>query len=172
MDVLPKQTTETKGDVNNDGLVNISDVTALVNIILGKTEQGGGTAETTTIYWGGTNDYGGPTTDKHPDAQPIPADFDYKHLGHSGITTGNTYSNTIEAGHKVQWVAISIDWGIYIFKEDGMNTDALDDGNSYAVTMEDGEYQVVATKDYGTGSLVQGVTTSFTVKKGIPNNFK
>ncbi len=37
-----------KGDINEDGVVNLADVTALVNLIL---NGGGGTAQTTTYYW-------------------------------------------------------------------------------------------------------------------------
>ncbi len=40
--------TPLKGDVNEDGVVNLADVTALVNLIL---NGGGGTAQTTTYYW-------------------------------------------------------------------------------------------------------------------------
>ena len=40
--------TPLKGDINEDGVVNLADVTALVNLIL---NGGGGTAQTTTYYW-------------------------------------------------------------------------------------------------------------------------
>ncbi len=90
--------------------------------------------ETTTIYWGGTNDYGGASHTL------IPANFDYinNKSGSQEVVSSYTISNFHPATY-CTWVAIPINWRIVSFVDD----DRDEWKNSLqTINCSDGQYKI------------------------------
>ena len=135
--------TPLKGDVNEDGVVNLADVTALVNLIL---NGGGGTAQTTTYYW-----YVGHVTNEQvEDSDQLKSIVNGKNpttstTGPSTLTIPNTTGDMIVYIYPTIWGTPNIvdDTGYGTGDGDYVNDAGLTPPTGYNVTYWDGDSSVI-----------------------------
>lgn len=84
-----ENTTPLKGDVNNDGTVDVADINAVIEIM----KNGGGTGEETKYYW-----YAGQTQPQNMSSNPTVDDTNFTVDKWHTLGTATTIAKTITGG--------------------------------------------------------------------------